>query len=139
MVRFDFRKEKSKHFGTIYRPVAKVKLFGEVIVKEIFYVDSGADLTIIPRSVGELLGLKLKESEIIDLYGVGEGALSVVIKKIKMVIVDKKIEARIGWALTEKVPLLLGRLDIFDKFEVIFNQNEGFIDFISLKNVVTEV
>ena len=132
MVRFEFRQEKSKHFGTILRPVATVKLFGEFPVKEIFYVDSGADLTIIPRSVGELLELDLKERDIIDLYGVGEGALSVAIKKIEMEIGDTRITARIGWALTERVPLLLGRLDIFDKFQITFDARKRFIEFSPL-------
>ena len=131
-MRFEFREEKSEHFGTIPRPVAEVKLFGKVTVKEIFYVDSGADITILPRSVGELLGFELRDSEIIDLYGVGESALSVVIKEIEMEIGEEKFKARVGWALTERVPLLLGRLDIFDKFEVIFNQQKGFIDFLPL-------
>ncbi len=60
-MRYQLRKEKSKHFGTLVRPVVEVKLHGAVSVNEVFYVDSGADVSIIPRSVGELLELELKE------------------------------------------------------------------------------
>ena len=45
---------------------------------EWMYVDSGADITLIPRSVGDLLGF-------------------------------------------EMIPPLLGRMDVFNKFDVIFN------------------
>lgn len=129
MVRFRYRKENSKHFGTVSRPVATVRLFGKVAVREVFYVDSGADLTIFPRSVGELLGLELKESEIIDLYGVGEGTLSVVIKELDIEIGGIRFTARVGWALTEKIPLLLGRLDVFDRFTITFDQRKQIVDF----------
>jgi len=40
MVRFEFRREKSKHFHSILRPVAEVRLHGKITIKEIFYVDS---------------------------------------------------------------------------------------------------
>jgi len=132
MVRFEFREEKSKHFGSIYRPIAEVRLHGEVVVNELFYIDSGADITIIPRTVGELLGLHLEESEIIDLYGIGETALSVVVRNMDMEIGDTKFSARIGWSLTERVPLLLGRLDVFDRFEITFKQREGFTELTPL-------
>ena len=130
-MRYQLRKENSKHFGTIVRPVVEVSLHGAEGVNEVFYVDSGADITIIPRSVGELLELELKEEDIIELYGIGESALSVVIKSVDMEIAGMRFTARVGWALTERVPLLLGRLDIFDHFRIIFNVNKGFVEFDS--------
>ena len=58
-IEFGFRKEKSSLFGEIKRPVARVILINkEIKIPEIFYVDSGADITLIPRSVGELLQLE---------------------------------------------------------------------------------
>lgn len=128
-MKYQFRKERSKYFGTIVRPVVEVRLHGAVSVNEVFYVDSGADVTIIPRSVGELLELELREEDIIDLHGIGESALSVVIKSVDMEIAGTRFTARVGWALTERIPLLLGRLDIFDHFRIIFDANKGFVEF----------
>ncbi len=58
------RKERSKIFGTIYRPVARVKFkFADerVWMPEWMYVDSGADITLMPRSVGDLLGFEMNK------------------------------------------------------------------------------
>jgi len=33
---------------------------------------------------------------------------------------EQEVNTRIGWALVEEVPFLLGRLDIFDKFDIKF-------------------
>ncbi len=41
----------------------------------------------------------------------------------------KKLEVRIAWALVEEVSMLMGRMDIFDKFRVIFDERNGWIDF----------
>jgi len=128
-VKYQLRKERLKHFGSIFRPVVEVRLYGAVSVNEIFYVDSGADITIIPRSVGELLELVLKEEDIVDLYGIGESALSVAIKSVDMEIAGKRFLARVGWALTERVPLLLGRLDVFNHFKILFDIKKGFVKF----------
>lgn len=123
---FDFRKERSGIFGVIYRPVAKVLLVHKNrSVPEIFYVDSGADITLIPRSVGELLTFENPTTqEIIDIKGIGEKGVLIVIRKAKMILGDFKIEARIGWAMIEDVPMLLGREDLFKYFFVIFAKNK---------------
>lgn len=124
-IEFDFRKEKSGMFGEILRPVAKVNLLHKNIsIPEIFYVDSGADITLIPRSVGELLALENPTpQEIIDIKGIGEKGVPIVLRRVKIMLGDFKVDARIGWALIEDVPLLLGREDFFKYFYVVFAKN----------------
>lgn len=123
---FAFRREKSGILGTITRPVARVILINHRIkVPEILYVDSGADITMIPKSIGDLLGLRINTSDKIDsLQGIGERSVAMVVKRIKMQIGDTIIPVRIAWALTEGVPLLLGRSDIFKLFNITFVRNE---------------
>lgn len=125
-IEFAFRKEKSGMLGLIMRPVAKVVLInGTKKVPEILYVDSGADITMIPKSVGEILGLKVENSEKIDtVKGIGERSVAIIIKKIKIQIDNKIIPIRVAWALTEDVPLLLGRTDIFKLFDIIFSKEK---------------
>lgn len=70
-------------------------------------IDSGADISIIPYTLGEDLGLHLD------------------MEKRR----DARVEARVGWALTDDVPLILGRLDIFRSFVIEFRELEGKIIF----------
>lgn len=122
-IEFPYRQEPSSREGYIYRPVAKVILEGtngrEVV--DYFYIDSGADYTLIPYKLGHFLGLKAEGSEVYEVQGIS-GVIGVIFSKIEMKIGEYNFEAKVGWAQIEHVPLLLGRADIFDKFEVIFRQ-----------------
>ncbi|MBI2581345.1 hypothetical protein HYV85_06120 [Candidatus Woesearchaeota archaeon] len=124
-IEFDFKKEQSRLLGPVLRPVARITLVNqEIEVPEHLYVDSGADLTLIPKSVGDLLGFKVSQGDSIEeIKGVGERGIPVVIKKVEMRICKKAFEARVAWALIEEVPLLLGRADVFALFNVCFKKN----------------
>ena len=124
-INFDFREEKSGIFGPILRPVAEVTLInGNKEILESAYVDSGADVTLIPKSVGDILGLAVGKNETItEIKGVGERGVPIIIKKVKLKIGEKEIEARVAWALIEEVPMLLGRTDIFNLFNISFEKN----------------
>jgi hypothetical protein len=121
---FPYREEYSRLFGMIYRPVVPVELQSE---QEWFpqrmYLDSGADISLIPRSVGDLLGFEMTDN-IQEMRGVGNVAIPVIIKTISVRLCDEEFFARIAWSLMEEVPLILGRIDIFDRFEIIFMQKE---------------
>lgn len=124
-IEFPYRQEPSSREGYIYRPVAKVNLKGpnkrEII--DYFYIDSGADYTLIPYKLGNFLGLMHKRTQVYEVQGIS-GVIGVIFTKIEIKIGDYNFEARVGWAQIEHVPMLLGRFDIFDKFEVIFRQPE---------------
>jgi hypothetical protein len=124
-ITFPYREERSKIFGRIYRPVARVKFeFGGEWIPEWMYVDSGADITLIPRSVGDLLGFEVNKGKIVDITGVGGGTVPVIVKKVMMCVGEEILDARVAWALIEDVPPLLGRMDVFDKFDVIVREEE---------------
>lgn len=125
-VKFRYEKEKSTLVDIIYRPKAEITLktvAGETKVD--MYIDSGADITLIPRSFGEALGFELKKSDIKELRGVGEGSVPVIVENVRMKIGNHEFPARIGWALIEEVPPLLGRMDVFDKFRITFDCMES--------------
>ena len=60
MIGFDYRREKLHTGETIFRPVAKVYLLRNKNewVAEYFYVDSGADYSLIPYQMGKFLNLE---------------------------------------------------------------------------------
>jgi hypothetical protein len=73
-IEFAFRKESNGLFGFIGRSVARlIVIHRKRRVPQLFYVDSGADITLIPKSVGDLLGLTLASpQEIREIKGIGE-------------------------------------------------------------------
>ena len=122
MVEFPYRKEETVLLGTVYRPIAAVHFIVEDNeILEFMYVDSGADITIIPKSMGELLGFE-SSREIKTIYAIGQNPIPIIIKKVQMKIGDHRFLARVGWCLQENVPFLLGRLDVFDRFSVTFDE-----------------
>ena len=126
---FRYRTERSRLFGTIKRPVAKVYVrdVSGNWVPCFMYIDSGADFTIIPYRFGLMLGLRL-EGPVEEVYGIG-GGIPIIIKRLELKIGDVIINARVGWSLREDVPFLLGRMDVFNEFNIEFREREEKIIF----------
>lgn len=124
-ITFPYKEERSRLFGTIHRPIARAELKSKAEwIPTLMYVDSGADITLIPRSLGELLGFKIEaEEKIVNIGGIG-GAIPAIVKKASINLGGEILEARVAWALVEDIPPLLGRTDVFDNFEVDFRQKE---------------
>ena len=136
MVKFRYRRERSDLLGTIYRPVAEVYFKdrdGNLLVS-FMYIDSGADITLIPKAMGESLGLRFDEKEIREIRGIGAARVPIIIRKVWLKIGGHEIEARIAWALEEGIPPLLGRVDIFNKFDVRFREEDRVIEFVPRKS-----
>ncbi len=95
---------------------------------EHLYVDSGADSILVPKSLGDLLGFKIMEGEVIEeIKGIGERGIPIVVKNAKIHVGEKIMEVRVAWALVEEVPLLLGRTDVFAHFDITFKKNNKII------------
>ena len=124
-VEFAFRRESSDLFGPIWRPVARVNVIHRRRrVPQLFYVDSGADITLIPKSVGDLLGLTLTSpKQVREIKGIGERGVPIVIRRLQLQVGSKVFRARVAWCLLEEVPMLLGRMDCFRLFEITFRHD----------------
>lgn len=123
MIEFEYRQERLRTGEIILRPVAKAYLMrreGEWIA-EYFYVDSGADYTLIPYRMGRFLGLEEIASEIKEMRGIG-GVIAVRFADVPMRIETYQFDCTIAWAQIERVPFLLGREKVFEHFDVIFQQ-----------------
>jgi len=130
MIRHRFREEKSS-LGILLRPVAEVILEKDgFAVSMPMYVDSGADVSMIPFRFGRALGFKQEETDVIrELKGVGGASVPYILKNATLVLNGKRLDIRIAWALVEEVPMLMGRMDIFNKFRVIFDERNRCVDF----------
>lgn len=121
---FPYAREKSSLLGTILRPVARIVL--NRTFPHMMYIDSGADITLLPHSVGKLIGLEEQSGERPDkIYGVGDSSVEVFIRRVSMKIGKKQFSARVAWSTAEDVPLLLGRLDVFRRFRIVFDERRG--------------
>jgi len=134
VITFKYHKEASP-FGYIKRPIADIIIETETAkIEALLYIDSGADLTMIPLGLGHALGFKQgPDDKILEIRGVSGGGVPYLIREASLIMNKKKLKIRLAWALIEEVPLLLGRLDIFDKFKIIFNESLNTISFISIK------
>jgi hypothetical protein len=128
MIRFEFQKALSKRFGLILQPIIPITLTGDKRSVDVYAIlDSGADISVIPFSVGQTIGLELDLTRRSEVQGIGEGKLPYVLSSAKIRIRDVETTARIGWALIEEVPLILGRLDVFQNFSIEFREFENAI------------
>jgi len=129
---FPYKEAWTEKFGLVFVPVAYIGFPN--IKRKIEFVemlwDSGADITLIPKSFGEYLGFKIeKEEDIEELRGIAEGVVPVATRKVMIQLGEEVVNIRIGWALIEEIPLLLGRLDIIDKFTVELNCQDKMLVF----------
>jgi len=130
MIRYQFKEEEGS-FGSVLRLVAEVILEnGDLRVGIPMYIDSGADISMIPLRFGRSLGFRQEEGDTIrEIKGVSGVSVPYILKKVNLVLNGKKLEIRVAWALVENVPTLMGRIDIFDKFRIAFDERRGRIDF----------
>ena len=108
-------------------PSIPVVLHGKENFETIALLDSGADVSAIPRPVAEILGLNLS-GKITPAYGIGgkvdsvETRVNITIRKghehYKFLIPIKVILGNFDF------PVLLGRAGFFDKFIISFNQKQ---------------
>lgn len=136
MIKFRYRKEIGRVEKIVFRPVADIEFEsknGEWIECHP-YIDSGADVTLIPLSLGRLLGLEVDEERIEEIHGVGKQGIPVIFDDMNVKIENYIFKTKIAWALIEEIPPLLGRIGIFDYFHVNFKQDEKIIEFKWIKN-----
>ncbi|MBI5244096.1 MAG: hypothetical protein HY922_10545 [Elusimicrobia bacterium] len=96
------------------------------------YIDSGADITTLPLGAGQALGFKQGPADkILEMRGVSGGGVPYLVKKASLVFEELPVRTRVAWALIEEVPFLLGRLDIFNRFDVTFQERKRNVLFVS--------
>jgi len=128
---FHYRKEKTKEGEIVYRPVAYVHLKGKDGNWYLFdpYIDSGADISLLTRSDCNLLGYELKNGQERRISGVSGGIIRTYIHQVLLRIGEIELTAEVAFAELEQVPRLLGRKDIFNRFQINFDEEELKIHF----------
>ena len=125
MIEFDYKKEHLPSGEIIFRPVAKVYLLKDKNewIAEYFYIDSGADYTLIPYRMGRFLDLTKITSDVKEIGGIG-GIIGARFAIAPMRIGTHQFHCTIAWAQIEQVPFLLSRTDVFEHFDITFQQRK---------------
>ncbi len=94
-------------------------------------VDSGADISIITRSFGELFGHNVEKGKPIQFEGIGKEEITAYIHKMNLRIGKHEIEIDVAIANNDDVAYnVLGRKDIFNLFEIQFKNKDESTHFI---------
>lgn len=94
-----------------------------------FLLDSGADTTMLPFQMAKELGLYYNFSLKTQFIGIGKDRVTAYFGKIIVKIADLELTLRCYFANTKDAILLLGRLDLFDKFNITFKSSQKNIIF----------
>lgn len=113
-------------FDPLKTPSIPITFIGNQTLDFLALLDSGADLSAIPKSVAKELGLSL-EGEKSECAGIG-GKVEAIETKIPIVI--EKGHEKYNFKIPIKIILsdmdftpLIGREGFFDKFKIIFDHN----------------
>ncbi len=111
-------------------PIVPIEFYNKEWIKFNAYVDSGAGYCVFHARIAEMLGLRLEDGEKIYVT-VGDGSQIVVyIHKIKIRLAGKEIDANVGFSKHLGIGFnIIGRLDVFDRFVVCFDEGERFVEF----------
>lgn len=131
---FPYRREYSTLIGEIHRPVTTIYIQAKNKKWRGFtvYADSGADITLLPKSACKGLGYKLETGKPGYVGGITQRKIKVYIHELNIKLGEETFKARIAFAQTENIPPLLGRTDIFDDFKVCYNNKQKETVFILL-------
>jgi hypothetical protein len=119
---FPYKHVYSEIFGEILIPVAKIFLSAKKEIGLDVIVDSGAVISIFPKSICELIGLNYEEGKEARVKTVTGEDFTIRIHKVEVRIGVFSLVARVGFSEIENVPYVLGRLDVFDKVGIEFER-----------------
>ena len=134
---FKYKSIKRPDGNLVKTPSVPVILAGRSNIKIEFMalIDSGADLSVIPRDVADLLNINMdgKKDKSIGIGGEVEVINTNMIVNIKKGHEDYSLNVPVQVILGDnKMPIILGRAVFFDEFSITFDQIH---DRISLKKV----
>lgn len=122
---FPYKEKQSGIFGKAKRPLIDLFIFSEVrkswfSVLEVL-ADTGADISILPRTIGESLVGDIKKGRYLEIRGITPAAYTeVFIHNLVCKIGTVEFKAPFAIADSDDVPPILGRFKGLDLFEATF-------------------
>lgn len=98
------------------------------------YIDSGADISMIPYRFGKALRLRrTRRDRVREIRGITGRGVPYIVKRLTFVLNQRRVAVRVAWSMREEVPLLLGRMDLFEKFRITFDERKRVVNFHEYK------
>lgn len=132
MLEIPYKDEESKIFGKIKRPRIDLELFSnlkrEWTLIEDALVDTGADMSLVPRYLGELLVEDISKGKYIEIKGIHPSSVVIAfLHRLKAKIGNKEILLPVAISDSNDVPSVLGRVDGLDFFHANFSKGRKLI------------
>ena len=119
--------KKDTIFGEIWYPGLIVEVWLTSIGYQPFefILDSGADCTLVPQYMANLVGIQIPDLADTYVHGITRQRMPAYKGRLKMRIEGEEFEVRCLFTRSNRTPFLLGRVDFFSLFDVHFNHRDG--------------
>jgi hypothetical protein len=128
-VKIPYSPQESNIFGTISRPLVTIKVYSKI--KNVWIpiydtlADTGADITLLPRYLGEMIVDDITTGKYIEIKGIVPNAILIgFIHILKLEVYRKEFETKVVIADSDDARPIFGRFNGLDLFEVTFNKGK---------------
>jgi len=97
-----------------------------------FLLDTGADFTMLPRYMADDLGISLSQCRQIPSFGIEGSALTTYVSTIHVKLAAWDFDLTCLISAKDVTPFILGRMGLFDRFSVTFDNRRKQIVLIRL-------
>lgn len=129
MPSFEYKEQDSGIFGKVGRPLVKFEVYSFTRSRWLeltdVLADSGADISILPRNIGESIVDDITKGKLVEIKGVVPYAkVTVYVHNLKFRINSKEFELPVAIADSDDVLPILGRVKGLDLFNANFNKGK---------------
>lgn len=133
IIKFPYRYKRIK-FGQIVNPLISLPILTNAGWEKIhFLVDSGADTTTLPLRMSDHLKCEVDLNKKTSISGIEAFGITGFPGKITLKLGTQKLDARCYFINSNVIPLL-GRLDVWDKFSIVFDNIKKEVILKSISN-----
>jgi len=126
---FNYKKQESRLFGKVLRPLIELEAYSEVtndwVVLENVLADTGADISMLPRIMGEALIGDIMQGKKAQVKGIVPRArMNVYVHTLKFRLNSKRFNLPVAITDSDEVPIVLGRVKGLDIFNANFKKGK---------------
>lgn len=126
-----YAKEESNIFENVLRPRLSIDVYSEFLSDWItiddVLADTGADLSVLPKSLGVLIVGDIREGKKYRITGLAGYSKYIYLHRLTTRIGRKKVKAAFAIAATDDIPPTLGRIDALDKMNIEYQKGRRMV------------
>lgn len=124
-MQFSYIERESRVVGRILKPLIDIEFLSReglwYGVDEVL-VDTGADITLLPKHIGEVLVGDISTGRKASIKGITPFEVVVYIHPLTIRVAGKEFETNVAIADADEAPAVLGRFNALDHFEAMFSK-----------------